>query len=57
MKVLLTHNYYQHTGGEDRSYADERKMLRDRGHEVVEYNRSNEEIKQINRALLAGQTI
>ena len=57
MKVLLCHSYYQQTGGEDFSYADERRMLTGRGHTVVEYTRHNDDIETMSRAALAGQTI
>lgn len=44
MKVLLVHNYYQQPGGEDRVYAQERQLLESRGHAVVTYQRSNNEL-------------
>jgi glycosyltransferase involved in cell wall biosynthesis len=46
MKVLLVHNAYQLHGGEDGVYQRERDLLRAHGHEVIEYRRSNDEIKQ-----------
>ncbi len=45
MTVLIAHNFYQQAGGEDRVFADEREMLTARGHRVVTYTRSNDEIR------------
>ena len=45
MKILLVHNSYQQDGGEDEVFANERELLLSNGHEVVEYIRSNEEIR------------
>ena len=44
MKIILVHNYYQQPGGEDRVYAQERQLLESHGHEVVTYQRSNNEL-------------
>ena len=44
MRVVLVHNYYQHPGGEDRVYAQERQLLESHGHEVITYQRSNSEV-------------
>jgi len=57
MKILLCHNFYQQTGGEDRSFADERRMLLAHGHQVVEYTRHNDEVDAIGPGALAAQTI
>jgi glycosyltransferase involved in cell wall biosynthesis len=43
-KVLLVHNRYQLTGGEDEVYSREKALLLNQGHEVVEYIRDNAEI-------------
>ncbi len=45
MKILLVHNHYQQPGGEDVVFAQERQLLRSRGHRVVTYQRSNLEIE------------
>lgn len=45
-KVLMVHNFYQIGGGEHTVYKNEVNMLRENGHEVVEYTRSNDELKQ-----------
>lgn len=44
MRILLAHNFYQQPGGEDASFAAEAAMLRDHGHDVVEYSLSNHSI-------------
>jgi glycosyltransferase involved in cell wall biosynthesis len=41
MKIALVHNTYQQMGGEDRVFAQERKMLEDAGHQVIAFVRSN----------------
>jgi len=45
MKVLLVHNSYTQPGGEDTVVAREARMLRDTGHTVIEYSRSNKELE------------
>lgn len=45
MKILLVHNHYQQPGGEDVVFAQERQLLRSRGHRVATYLRSNLEIE------------
>jgi glycosyltransferase involved in cell wall biosynthesis len=45
MKVLIVHNSYQQPGGEDIVAAQEANLLRHSGHEVIEYRRSNHEVK------------
>jgi glycosyltransferase involved in cell wall biosynthesis len=46
MKILLAHNYYQSTApsGEDSVFLMERELLESSGHEVVLYERHNDEI-------------
>jgi glycosyltransferase involved in cell wall biosynthesis len=41
MRLLLVHNRYQHSGGEDEVFRTEAELLRSAGHEVVEYTRDN----------------
>ena len=45
MKILLVHNQYQHPGGEDVVFEQERRLLERAGHEVITYERSNLEIE------------
>jgi len=46
MRILLVHNYYRRgsPGGEDFVFEQERDLLKEAGHEVVCYTRSNDEI-------------
>jgi glycosyltransferase involved in cell wall biosynthesis len=46
MKILVAHNLYQHPGGEDAVCESEIRLLRNAGHEVIEYLRHNDEIQQ-----------
>lgn len=48
-KILIVHNYYQIPGGEDTVVANEKKMLEDRGHEVILYSRNNSELKEMGK--------
>jgi glycosyltransferase involved in cell wall biosynthesis len=44
MKILLIHNYYKFSGGEDEVLRREKRLLEAGGHDVVEYLRDNKEI-------------
>jgi hypothetical protein len=44
MKVLIVHNSYKQSGGEEVAVAHEAALLRLAGHEVIEYHRSNHEM-------------
>lgn len=44
MRILIGHNYYQIPGGEDAVARSEIAMLRSFGHEVITYERRNDEI-------------
>jgi len=44
MNILLVHNTYQQPGGEDIVFANECKLLRRFGHNVITYERSNSQI-------------
>ena len=57
LRVLLVHNAYQQSGGEDSVVADELALLRRKGHEVIELRRDNHEIQAISRPSLAVQTL
>ncbi|TVL98269.1 MAG: glycosyl transferase family 1 [Candidatus Brocadia sp. WS118] len=59
MKICLIHNFYQLYGGEDHVYGVEKKLLTDHQHEVLEFTRHNDEIREFNgfqRAALVGIT-
>lgn len=45
LRVLMVHNFYQIGGGEHTVFANEVELLRKNGHTVVEYTRSNDELK------------
>ena len=45
-KVLMVHNFYQIGGGEHTVFKNEVELLRKNGHEVIEYTRSNDELKK-----------
>ena len=57
MRILLSHNRYQQPGGEDQSFAAEAAMLRDRGHEVIEYTAHNADVNGMNRVGLAIRAV
>jgi glycosyltransferase involved in cell wall biosynthesis len=44
MKILMAHNFYQFSGGEDVSFNAETELLRKMGHEVICYTRDNKTI-------------
>jgi hypothetical protein len=44
VKILLAHNYYQSPGGEDQVFKQECRLLESYGHEVVTYERNNNEL-------------
>jgi len=45
MNILLLHNYYQQPGGEDEVFEAEKALLKRAGHQVLTYERHNDEIK------------
>jgi glycosyltransferase involved in cell wall biosynthesis len=47
MKVLLIHNYYQLTGGEDAVFANEMALLKKNGHDVFIYTVDNASITTV----------
>jgi glycosyltransferase involved in cell wall biosynthesis len=60
MKIVLVHNQYQQSGGEDVVFAQERRNLERAGHDVVTYHRSNWEIDNpapLARLALAKDTV
>jgi len=57
VKILLVHNYYQQTGGEDLVVADEARLLESRGHEVVRYTAHNDQVSSLSKLTLAQRTI
>jgi len=57
MKILIVHNAYQHSGGEDAVVEAEASLLRDRGHEVEIYRRHNDELHAMPKASAAVSAI
>lgn len=56
-RVLMVHNAYQLTGGEDSVVAAELALLRQHGHEVTELRRDNRQIGAMGRMRVAAQTL
>lgn len=46
LRILLVHNYYKISGGEDTVVANEKRLLEQHGHSVLVYTRSNKEMDQ-----------
>lgn len=46
IKILQVHNYYQIPGGEDTVVNNEKKLLEDNGHTVIQYTRHNNELNE-----------
>jgi glycosyltransferase involved in cell wall biosynthesis len=57
MKILAVHNRYQRPGGEDQVFVDETALLETRNHRVLRYEVHNEQVKQVNRLILAKDTV
>jgi len=57
IRVLLVHNYYQNSGGEDIVFAAEKKLLAEHGHEVVEYTDDNSRLNTMNQFSAAANMI
>jgi glycosyltransferase involved in cell wall biosynthesis len=57
MRILTVHNYYQQAGGEDAVFEGEAALLRQHGHEVVEYRQDNTQIHRLSRLAMASHTI
>jgi glycosyltransferase involved in cell wall biosynthesis len=54
MRILLVHNRYQISGGEDTVFAIERAMLEAKGHEISTLEPNNQEITGWSRRLKTG---
>src|SRR5215472_12023237 len=60
LKILLVHDFYQHSSGEDRVVWAEEQLLRGAGHDVITFYRQNSEIPGYNilqAAVLPARTI
>ena len=57
MRILLIHNHYQYSGGEDAVFGAESALLRQNGHKVVEYTEDNSRIDGMSRGAVAARAI
>lgn len=57
MKILVVHNYYQQPGGEDLVFRLESQLLREAGHEVIDYTIHNDEVKSQGLVTLGVRTV
>ena len=57
IRVLMVHNAYQQTGGEDSVVANEISLLKKHGHDVEVYFRHNDEIANQSKLSLLTQTM
>jgi glycosyltransferase involved in cell wall biosynthesis len=57
MKILIVHNIYQQRAGEEAVVRAESGLLQDHGHEVISYERCNDELHALNRLEAAAATI
>jgi glycosyltransferase involved in cell wall biosynthesis len=57
MKILIIYNRYQQHGGEDTVFETESSMLRNHGHDVIEFVDDNHRAVSLNKAVLACRTI
>ena len=46
MRILMAHSRYRYPGGEETVFEQEVAMLRDHGHDVIAYDRSNWEVAE-----------
>lgn len=57
MRVVVAHNYYQQSGGEDQCVAAEIAVLRQYGHRVTQYGLHNDQIENMRHTAVAARTI
>jgi glycosyltransferase involved in cell wall biosynthesis len=57
MNILMAHNYYQQSGGEDQVFADESQLLEQYGHHVHRFTMHNDQIDGTSQLALLGKTI
>jgi glycosyltransferase involved in cell wall biosynthesis len=57
LRIVVVHNFYQQSGGEDSCVAAETAMLKAHGHDVIPYTVSNDAINSMSRLALASRTI
>jgi len=57
MRILLVHNRYIQRGGEDAVYDAEASLLRERGHQIIEFIKDNRDIDPHAQLALAANTV
>jgi glycosyltransferase involved in cell wall biosynthesis len=57
MKVLLVHNHYQQSGGEDAVFAAEGRLLESHDECVIRYTAHNDDVSALSRLALARSTV
>jgi len=57
LRILLVHNYYQQSGGEDVVFESEKKLLQDFGHEVVALTESNRHLEELGNFAAAKNAV
>ncbi|NNE35909.1 MAG: glycosyltransferase family 4 protein [Rhodothermales bacterium] len=57
LNVLLVHNYYQQSGGEDRMFEAEGSLLESRGHRVRRFTAHNDVITGLNQFSVAAKSV
>jgi glycosyltransferase involved in cell wall biosynthesis len=57
MRILLAHNFYQQTGGEDAVFYAEAALLEQHGHAPLRYVLHNNQINEMYRVSLAAKAI
>src|SRR5581483_9256662 len=57
MRILLAHNFYQQSGGEDAVFFAEAALLEQFGHAPLRYVMHNDQIEQLSPLTVAGKTI
>lgn len=57
ISILIVHNYYQQSGGEDSVVESEVALLRSCGHEVATYLRNNDDVANMPLVTTATQTL
>jgi glycosyltransferase involved in cell wall biosynthesis len=57
MRIVIVHNYYRQSGGEDAVFNAESELLEQYGHEVIRYTVTNEDVASYSGLALAGLTL
>ena len=57
MKILVIHNFYQQSGGEDSVFAAEKELLLAHGHDVIEWTETNSYVDQEAKFIAARNAV